>query len=82
MLVRMAPSIEEFEITQPIKDILKTIAEMRVCTADCESVDECHEKLLKDAERFKEVYKNRHRKLTHSSTPVYFFSQMFRFLGP
>ena len=61
-LVRGSPSIKEFEITQPIKDILKEIAELRVCTADCEDVDYRHQKLLKDAEKFKTIYRNRNGK--------------------
>ena len=60
--VRMASSIKELEITESMKNILKRMAEIRVCTADCESVEECHQRLLEDAERFKETYRKRGRK--------------------
>ena len=58
----MASSIKELEITESMKNILKRMAEIRVCTADCESVEECHQRLLEDAERFKETYRKRGRK--------------------
>ena len=61
--VRMASSIEELEITESMKNILKRVAEIRVSTADCESVEECHQRLLNDAERFQAIYRKRGRKL-------------------
>ena len=58
-IIRMAPTVSEFEITEPIKKILKMLAEIRVCTEDCESVDKCYERLLQDAEKFAKIYQER-----------------------
>ncbi|XP_066936888.1 uncharacterized protein [Clytia hemisphaerica] len=52
-------SSDQFEITQPMKDMLKELAELRVCTGDCESIDECHQRLLEDADTFKHFYRKR-----------------------
>jgi len=58
-IIRMATTVNEFEITEPIKKILKMLAEIRVCTEDCESVDKCYERLLEDAEKFAKIYQER-----------------------
>ena len=57
--IRMATTIEEFEITEPMKEILKKIAGSRVCTEECETVEDCHKKLLEDAEHFVKIYRER-----------------------
>ena len=60
--VRRASSIEELEITESMKTILRKMAEIRVCITDCESIEECHQRLLNDAERFQAIYRKRGRK--------------------
>jgi len=57
--VRKASRIEELEITKSMKNILRKMAEIRVCMADCETVEDCHQKLLNDAERFQAIYRKR-----------------------
>ena len=47
-----------------MKNMLKEIAELRVCTGECESVDECQQRLLDDAETFKKLYRTRTCKFT------------------
>jgi len=57
--IRKAKSPSEFEITDEIRQILRIIADERKCAVDCENVDACYERLLKDAERFAEMYRKR-----------------------
>jgi len=60
--IRMATTTEELEITDTMKEIFKKIAAIRVCTNECESVEDCYKKLLEDAENFAVIYRKRGHK--------------------
>eukprot|EP00111_Clytia_hemisphaerica_P002457 TCONS_00007030-protein len=57
--IKKAPTIAEFEITEPMKEMLKKLAAIRVCTEDCEAEEDCFKRLLEDAEQFVKIYRKR-----------------------
>ena len=57
--IKLAEKVSQFEITERIKEILRTIAEMRAATEEGESTEQCYERLLEDAEKFAEIYRER-----------------------
>ena len=59
--IRKAPTIEKLEITEPMKEMFKKIATVRVRT-DRETVEDCHKRLLEDAGHFLKIYRKRGRK--------------------
>uniref|UniRef100_A0A7M5WWB6 Uncharacterized protein n=1 Tax=Clytia hemisphaerica TaxID=252671 RepID=A0A7M5WWB6_9CNID len=57
--IRKASAAHQLEITDEFKELLRDVAKSRVCTKECENEEECHKRLLGDAEKFVAIYKKR-----------------------
>ncbi|XP_066928844.1 uncharacterized protein [Clytia hemisphaerica] len=60
--IKMAPTVAEFEMTEPMKALLKKLAVIRVCTKECENEEDCLKRLLEDSKHFEKIYRERGHK--------------------